>query len=59
MSHENFSACIGACVECANECEHCATACLNEKDVAKLAQCIEIERYCDHASERPNLECGS
>jgi len=46
MSHEKFATCIDACLECANECEHCATACLNEKDVAHMAKCIEIERYC-------------
>jgi len=57
--HEKFATCIDACLECANACEHCATACLNEKDVAHMAKCIEIERYCDRASERPTLECGS
>lgn len=46
MSHEKFKTCIDACVKCANECEHCATACLNENEVTKLAKCIEIERYC-------------
>jgi len=46
MSHEKYKVCIDACNECASVCEHCATACLNEQDVAKLTQCIELDRYC-------------
>lgn len=27
-------------------CEHCATACLNEKEVAMMTRCIELDRSC-------------
>ncbi|MFN0050506.1 MAG: four-helix bundle copper-binding protein [Cytophagales bacterium] len=26
MSHQQFKVCIDACNDCADECEHCATA---------------------------------
>lgn len=32
MSHQEHRSCIEACVRCAQECEHCANACLSEKD---------------------------
>ncbi|MEY4939813.1 MAG: hypothetical protein RIQ93_1548, partial [Verrucomicrobiota bacterium] len=28
MSHEKYQDCIEACLECMQQCEHCATACL-------------------------------
>lgn len=46
MSHAEFQACIEACVQCAKECEHCASACLQEKDVARMAECIRLDRDC-------------
>lgn len=30
-------------------CEHCATACLHEKDVKMMARCIELDRSCADA----------
>lgn len=46
MSHERFQQCIDACLECAVECEHCATACLSEQDVKMMARCIMLDREC-------------
>ncbi len=38
LSHDKFRSCIGGCVRCAQECEHCATACLQEDDVKQMAR---------------------
>src|SRR5262245_51440963 len=46
MSHLENRACIEACVRCAQECHHCADACLGEADVARLAECIRLDRDC-------------
>jgi hypothetical protein len=46
MTHQQYQSCIEACVACAQECEHCANACLQEKDVAKIAECIRLDRDC-------------
>lgn len=46
MSHQEFASCIEACVRCAQECEHCATACLDEQNVAKMARCIRLDMDC-------------
>lgn len=46
MSHEESRGCIEACVRCAQACEHCANACLSERDVAKMAECIRLDRDC-------------
>lgn len=46
MSHQENQTCFAACLRCAQECEHCLTACLDERDVAKLAECIRLDRDC-------------
>jgi hypothetical protein len=46
MAHEQHKSCIDACVRCAQECEHCATACLAEPDVKMMAECIRLDRDC-------------
>ncbi|MEX2592418.1 MAG: four-helix bundle copper-binding protein [Anditalea sp.] len=46
MSHEKFKSCIDACYSCASECDHCATACLQEEDVKSMAKCIHLDRHC-------------
>jgi Domain of Unknown Function (DUF326) len=46
MAHYEHQSCIEACVRCAEECEHCGAACLDEQDVAKMAQCIRLDRDC-------------
>src|SRR4051812_15867629 len=32
--------------ECAETCNMCFAACLNEEDVAMMARCIELDREC-------------
>lgn len=32
--------------ECATECEHCASACLNEQSVQVLTKCIQLDLNC-------------
>ena len=49
MSGERMKECIDACIACATECDHCATACLRENDIAMLARCIELDRECAEA----------
>lgn len=46
MSHERYQSCIDACLECAIQCEHCATACLHEEDVNMMSRCILLDREC-------------
>lgn len=46
MSHHEHQSCIDACLACAQECEHCASACLEEHDVASMAECIRLDRDC-------------
>ena len=46
MSHEKFQSCIDAFLECAIQCDHCASECLMESDVKLLAKCIQLEREC-------------
>ena len=46
MSHENHRQLLDALNNCAAECNHCATACLEEKDVQMLARCIKLDIDC-------------
>lgn len=46
MSHEKYKSCIEACYQCAQECDHCSTACLKEEDVKMMAPRIELDMYC-------------
>jgi len=46
MPHESHQAAIEACNDCAVECEHCASACLGEEDVASMARCIRLDLDC-------------
>ncbi|AHE68516.1 four-helix bundle copper-binding protein [Legionella oakridgensis] len=46
MSHHEYQSCIEACLKCAIECEHCATACLNESQVKDMVECIQLDRDC-------------
>ena|SRR5438128_8695602 len=45
MTEEYVSA-VDACIQCAQECEACASACLNEGEVTMLAECIRLNRDC-------------
>lgn len=46
MVHEQFQSCIEACVMCAQECEHCGNACLEERDLEQMAECIRLDKDC-------------
>jgi len=46
MSHHNHKACIATCIDCVEECHHCANSCLEEKDVKALAHCIRLDYEC-------------
>lgn len=46
MTHQDYQACIDACVRCAQECEHCAAACLGEPDVKTMTECVRLARDC-------------
>ncbi|TCJ12196.1 four-helix bundle copper-binding protein [Flaviaesturariibacter flavus] len=37
---------INTLLECAQACERCMSACLEEKDVTMMAHCIELDRDC-------------
>ncbi len=46
MAHEKNKQLLEALNNCAAECNHCATACLKEKDVKMLARCIRLDIDC-------------
>jgi hypothetical protein len=46
MSHEKNHGLIEALNNCAAECNHCATACLDEADVKMLTKCIRLDWDC-------------
>jgi hypothetical protein len=43
---EEFERLVTVAENCAQECEGCATACLSEKDVAAMLDCIRLDRDC-------------
>lgn len=46
MTHQDYQACIDACLRCAQACEFCADSCLSEQHVAKMVECIRTDRDC-------------
>jgi len=46
MSHEKNKELISMLNECAAECNHCTSACLDEQDVKMLTKCIKLELDC-------------
>lgn len=46
MSHQKFQSYIDTCLECATQCDHCASECLKEQNVQMLTRCIQLEREC-------------
>ena len=46
MTTKQYQKCIDACLECATECNQCAVACLEEKEVQNLTQCIRLDLEC-------------
>lgn len=49
MPHESMQRCIEACNDGATSCDHCASACLSEKNVGMLARCIALDIDCAEA----------
>lgn len=41
-----YEVCAEACTTCATECDRCLSACLLERDVAPLVQCIALDLEC-------------
>lgn len=46
MTHQHYQSCIDACLACAIECDHCASACLNEQNVQDMVACIKLDMDC-------------
>jgi hypothetical protein len=46
MPYRKYQACIEACNASLVACEHCAASCLQEKDVAPMIRCIQLDRSC-------------
>lgn len=46
MEKHNHQALIQKLLDCVLACEHCATSCLEEEDVKKMAPCIKLDRDC-------------
>ena len=46
MSHEKNQKLIKVLQDCANECNHCTTACLDEPNVKALINCIKLDIDC-------------
>ncbi|HLG03593.1 MAG TPA: four-helix bundle copper-binding protein [Bacteroidia bacterium] len=46
MSHIENKKVMDALAQCAAECNHCATACLDEKDIMMLTRCIRLDIDC-------------
>ena len=44
--YHQYKLCIEACLRCAALCNHCATSCLQEKDHAHMATCIQLNMEC-------------
>ena len=46
MTYQQYQKCIDTCLQCATECNSCAVACLEEKDVQMLTKCIRLDLEC-------------
>lgn len=48
---ERYHDAIEACVACLVACEMCSDACLDERDVKMMVQCIRLDRDCADACD--------
>ena len=46
MAHQHSKPLLDALNNCAAECNHCTSACLEEQDVKMLAKCISLDMDC-------------
>ena len=44
--YHQYRSCIEACLRCAAICNHCASSCTQEEDVAMMARCIQLDMEC-------------
>jgi hypothetical protein len=44
--YHQYKSCIDACLRCAAVCNHCASSCLQDKDVQMMARCIQLDMEC-------------
>ena len=44
--NQDIRSMLSALNECANECNYCASACLDEQDVQMLTKCIKLNLDC-------------
>lgn len=45
-NYHDYKNCIDACLACAAICNHCASSCLQEKDLPMMARCIQLDMEC-------------
>lgn len=45
-AYHQYKDCIYACMACAAVCNHCASSCTQEQDVAMMARCIQLDMEC-------------
>lgn len=46
MGYHEYKECIEACLACASVCNHCASECLKEDNIAMMADCIQNDMEC-------------
>jgi len=46
MAHEQNTQLLNLLTNCVTECNHCASACLEEDDVKMLTKCIKLDLDC-------------
>lgn len=45
-NYHTYQACIEACLKCAAICNHCASSCTKEENIAMMANCIQLDMEC-------------
>ena len=46
MNYHDYNSCIDACLQFAAICNHCASMDLQEKDVAMMSRCAQLDMEC-------------
>ena len=44
--YHHYKTCIDACLNCAAVCNHCASSCAAEENIAMMAKCIQHDMEC-------------
>ena len=45
-NYHTYQACIEACLKCAAICNHCASSCTKEENIAMMSNCIQLDMEC-------------